>query len=634
MPAPHDSSNLKPGTRLGAERQYLILEYIGGGGFGKTYLARNTKFGEHGPRLVIKEFFVRDHMHRLPGTSSVVVSNSTKLEDMRKFRAKFIREAQRIYTLNHPGIVRVTDIIYDENNTSYYVMDFVGSRSLSGLLRERGALPEAEAVRYTVQVLEALRVVHANRMLHLDVKPGNIMLNSSGQAVLIDFGASKVEQPQGNLSTTPMAYTRGFAPPEQVSGTLKYIDPRADIYAVGATLYNLLVAQRPPEPMDVLMKKEAAFVFPLSVSAGVRQAVLRMMSYSSADRPAAVDEALALLQPGSAEPDKVLEAVSVSDGDEDWYKDVFEVTPTDEKVLEGMWEEPEPIPAPTPVLSEKKEDVPSPSLVSSDPDPTEPESKPQPKPVKPAKKKRSFALSQKKWWIVGSVAVLAILVLAVVQISEAGSDVEATATDVEATATDASTTSYLSCPDSNHPHLIDLGLPSGTKWACCNVGAKAPQDYGGYYAWGETAEKNDYTWDTYQYGTEDNPTKYNNSDGKTTLEPSDDVAHLKWGGRWHMPTQEQCKELVEQCKYEWTSMNSVEGGKFTGPNGSSIFLPAAGSRYGSDLYRRGSNGDYWSSTLNPDNSNDANYLNFDYGSAYWYFWYNRYGGQSVRPVAE
>lgn len=617
MSALHDSSNLQPGTRLGAERQYLILKYIGGGGFGKTYLARNTKFGEHGPLLVIKEFFVRDHMHRLPGTSSVVVSNSTKLEDMRKFRAKFIREAQRIYALNHPGIVRVTDIIYDENNTSYYVMDYVGSRSLSGLLRERGALPEAEAVGYAVQVLEALRVVHANRMLHLDVKPGNIMLNHAGQAVLIDFGASKVEQPQGNLSTTPMAYTRGFAPPEQVSGTLKYIDPRADIYAVGATLYNLLVAQSPPEPMDVLMKKEDAFVFPLSVSEGVRQAVLRMMSYSSADRPATVDEALALLQPGSAKPDKVLEAVSVIGDDSDWYKDVFEVTTGDEEVNKDLWETPEPTPAP--ILSEKKEDVTSPEPVSSDLDPTEPESKPQAKPVKPARKKRSFALSQKKWWIVGGVAVLAIVVVGVLAVLLN-----------ERAATDPASL----CPDSNHPHLIDLGLPSGTKWACCNVGAKAPQEYGGYYAWGETEEKDDYFWDTYQYGTEDNPTKYNASDGKTALEPSDDVAHVKWGGEWHMPTREQCRELVEQCEYQWTSVDGVGGGKFTGPNGSSIFLPAAGShRDGSDRDYRGSYGEYWSSRLETDAINGVSVV-FNDGDAFLVSWSNRYGGGSVRPVAE
>lgn len=613
MSALHDSSNLQPGTRLGAERQYLILKYIGGGGFGKTYLARNTKFGEHGPLLVIKEFFVRDHMHRLPGTSSVVVSNSTKLEDMRKFRAKFIREAQRIYALNHPGIVRVTDIIYDENNTSYYVMDYVGSRSLSGLLRERGALPEAEAVGYAVQVLEALRVVHANRMLHLDVKPGNIMLNHAGQAVLIDFGASKVEQPQGNLSTTPMAYTRGFAPPEQVSGTLKYIDPRADIYAVGATLYNLLVAQSPPEPMDVLMKKEDAFVFPLSVSEGVRQAVLRMMSYSSADRPATVDEALALLQPGSAKPDKVLEAVSVIGDDSDWYKDVFEVTTGDEEVIKDLWETPEPTPAP--ILSEKKEDVTSPEPVSSDPDPTEPVSKPQAKPVKPARKKRSFALSQKKWWIVGGVAVLAIVVVGVlaVLLNERA--------DGDVAATDPASL----CPDSDHPHLIDLGLPSGTKWACCNVGATATQEDGGYYAWGETEEKDDYSWDTNQYGTEPNITKYN---------ASDDVAHVKWGGEWHMPTIEQYRELVEQCEYQWTSVDGMQGGKFTGPNGSSIFLPAAGHRRGSDLVDRGSIGYYWSSTLHPATSNFVNILYLSNGSAHWSGWTNRYGGGSVRPVAE
>ena len=301
MPQAKDNNFLHPGTRLGAERQYLILKPLGNGGFGKTYLARNTKFGDGGPQLVIKEFFMLRKMHRDEHSSRALVSNPINQATVNEFRAKFIREAQRIYQLSHPGIVRVTDIINDENDTSYYVMDYVGSQSLNDLLKQRGVLPEAEAVDYVCQVLEALRVVHANRMLHLDVKPSNIMLNAQGRVVLIDFGASKIENFKGKISSTPMALSRGFASPEQISGSLKHIDPRADIYAVGATLYNLLTSNVVRDPMDLLQDKDAAFVFPLSVSEHVRRAVVRMMAYNSSDRPATVDEALALLRTAAAD---------------------------------------------------------------------------------------------------------------------------------------------------------------------------------------------------------------------------------------------------------------------------------------------------------------------------------------------
>lgn len=334
MPQAKDNNFLHPGTRLGAERQYLILKPLGNGGFGKTYLARNTKFGDGGPQLVIKEFFMLREMHRDEHSSRALVSNPINQATVNDFRAKFIREAQRIYQLSHPGIVRVTDIIYDENDTSYYVMDYVGGQSLNDLLEQRGVLPEAEAVDYVCQVLEALRVVHANRMLHLDVKPNNIMLNAQGRVVLIDFGASKIENFKGKISSTPMALSRGYASPEQISGSLKHIDPRADIYAVGATLYNLLTSNVVRDPMDLLQDKDAAFVFPLSVSEPVRRAVVRMMAYNSSDRPATVDEALALLRPTSVKHEAPVEAPTLPNSG-NWYTDMFEAPSGD--ALSADW---------------------------------------------------------------------------------------------------------------------------------------------------------------------------------------------------------------------------------------------------------------------------------------------------------
>ena len=190
--------------------------------------------------------------------------------------------------------------------------------------------------------------------------------------------------------------------------------------------------------------------------------------------------------------------------------------------------------------------------------------------------------------------------------------------------------SYLTCPDDNHPHLIDLGLPSGTKWACCNVGAENPEDYGGYYAWGETEEKDYYSWDTYIH-CDGSPSTCHDL-GSDIAGAQYDVAHVKWGGSWVMPSKVQQDELRFNCTYTWTTLNGVSGGQFTGSNGGSIFLPAAGYRWGDNLSDAGSRGYYWSSTQNPSRSNGAYYLYFNSGYASW-SGNNRDYGRTVRPVS-
>ena len=141
------------------------------------------------------------------------------------------------------------------------------------------------------------------------------------------------------------------------------------------------------------------------------------------------------------------------------------------------------------------------------------------------------------------------------------------------------------CPDENHPHKIDLGLPSGTKWACCNVGATKPVSFGGYYAWGETEEKKVYSDKLYKYP--------DNGSVNDIAGTKWDVAHMKWGGTWQMPTLEQLEELIENCKYQWTTQNGIKGATFTGSNGRSIFLPAAGDRDGNNLEDVATYGSYW-----------------------------------------
>ena len=175
---------------------------------------------------------------------------------------------------------------------------------------------------------------------------------------------------------------------------------------------------------------------------------------------------------------------------------------------------------------------------------------------------------------------------------------------------------------------IDLGLPSGTKWASCNVGATKPEEYGGYYAWGETEEKEVYDESTYKY--------YQNGEyvnlGSDISGTNYDVAHVKWGGNWCMPTVDDIKELLDNCTSEWTTLNGVNGTKFTSKiNGNSIFLPAAGYRWYGGLSYAGEYSLYWSSTQSPDYSYGA-VLGFDSGGAYWGGYYFRFSGQSVRPV--
>ena len=184
---------------------------------------------------------------------------------------------------------------------------------------------------------------------------------------------------------------------------------------------------------------------------------------------------------------------------------------------------------------------------------------------------------------------------------------------------------------------VDLGL--SVKWATCNVGATSPEDYGDYFAWGETKSKEIYDWSMYEYcnGTYTTLTKYCTDatygaiDNKTILEPIDDAATANWGSEWRIPTDNEWTELRENCTWIWTTQNGINGYQVTGINGNSIFLPAAGCRYSTQLNYTGSEGNYWSSLLN---TSDSKYALFVYFNSSILSKGNgiRYYGQSIRPV--
>ena len=272
--------------------KYRIVRYISHGGFGCTYEAVNTTWKNR--RVAIKELFVSDFCNRDPHTGSVTVFTRSKQPLFDKLRDKFLDEADKLNGLMHTGIVRVTDA-FEENGTAYYVMDYIDGQSLRDLVKKEGALSEVDALGYIRQVAEALQYVHSKKMLHLDIKPANIMFDGNGKAILIDFGVSKqYDEESGENTSSLMGHSPGYAPVEQSNNSISKFLPATDIYALGATLYHLLSGAVPP-PASELASGEELPSLPASVSVATCRAVLSAMTINKHDRPQSVAEFLALL---------------------------------------------------------------------------------------------------------------------------------------------------------------------------------------------------------------------------------------------------------------------------------------------------------------------------------------------------
>lgn len=281
---------LAPGSLLQGGK-YRIIRFISSGGFGCTYEAVHT--GLNG-RMAIKEFFVQDICNRDDVTGRVSVGLQSKAQTFDKLREKFIREAQSVFALSHPGIVHVSDV-FEENGTAYFVMDYIDGCSLADLVDKNGPMDEATALGYMRQVCAALDYVHANGRLHLDIKPGNIMVDRAGRAVLIDFGASKqYDSGTGENLSTLLGFTPGFAPPEQMTADVSRFLPATDVYALGGTLYNLLTGEAPLSANHRYAGDELK-PLPESVSPSTRRAVEAALQLNKSARPQSVAEFSALL---------------------------------------------------------------------------------------------------------------------------------------------------------------------------------------------------------------------------------------------------------------------------------------------------------------------------------------------------
>ena len=280
---------------------YKIESYLASGGFGNTYLAKNIEFDE---TYAIKEFFVKGVCQRDGNSTTISVSNAENTNSFEQQREKFKKEARRLRSLSNPHIVKVYDL-FEENGTAYYVMDYVDGESLSSRLkRTKTPLSETAVRNYLFQIIDGLETIHNAGMLHLDIKPANIMVDNHYVVKLIDFGASKQQSTVGGATmSTGISYTNGYAPSEQMAQSYDKFGPWTDFYALGATVYKLLTNQEPPSVSDLSEDEteDKHLALPMSnISGEMNRLVIWMMQVNRLKRPKNVGEIRRISQQSSA----------------------------------------------------------------------------------------------------------------------------------------------------------------------------------------------------------------------------------------------------------------------------------------------------------------------------------------------
>ena len=276
------------------EGKYKIVRHISSGGFGNTYEGLDFLLNK---RVAIKEFYVNDFCSRDSCTQRVYVNSIEKKPLIEHLKKKFVEEARAIAQMDHDNIIKV-QTLFEENDTAYYVMDYIEGESIHEILKHKGSFMEVDALSIISKVSNALGYMHKLGRFHLDVKPGNIMLRNDGKVILIDFGSSKQYAEVGNENTTTIApcYTSGYAPSEQMNPSTTKFTPATDIYALGATLYKMLTGLTPPSAIDLLNGEECLSPLPTDISEAVRKCIQKAMVPQRRGRIQSIQEFESLLK--------------------------------------------------------------------------------------------------------------------------------------------------------------------------------------------------------------------------------------------------------------------------------------------------------------------------------------------------
>lgn len=279
---------LKPNTLLQGGK-YRIVRVLGQGIFGITYEAVHVGLGHI---VAVKEFFMVDFCMRDAATSYVSIPAQNNRELVEKYRGTFIREARTLASMSHCSIVRLTDL-FDDNGTSYYVMDFLSGGSLADKVKRQGHLSEEQAERYIRQVADALAYIHRRNTLCTRVSPSKILLNDKDEAVLTGLGMLRFTVFHEIEDFIPVSHAKGFVPLElDCWDGVSELSPSSDIYSLGATLYYLVSGLVPPDASFLLNE---GLPRPKKISDRMCQAIELSMRVRRAERPQSISEFLSLL---------------------------------------------------------------------------------------------------------------------------------------------------------------------------------------------------------------------------------------------------------------------------------------------------------------------------------------------------
>lgn len=503
---------------------YKIEKILGQGSFGITYLAEHTNLGK---KVAIKEFFMKELNSRGEDGSITGMSDSSLSQN---YCQKFKKEAINLSRLDHPNIVRVTDS-FSENGTFYYVMDFIEGQNLNDYIKSH-YIDEAEAVSIIKSVADALIYMHEEKhMLHLDLKPGNVMRRESdGHIFLIDFGLSKHYSTDGQpeTSTTIGLGTAGYAPIEQGNKAKNgEFRPTIDVYALGATFYKLLTRETPPPASDLVSDDELLEnkLREKGVSANLIKVVTEAMCPNVRKRTQSVREFRDALTDCSVQtpesiPTKSAEKETIvvkkvaqtTDGEETVVADKGTKNsslPTNKKAVEETYDE-----------DDEEEDT---------------------------------SRKEIKYFIA---CLVPLVILYFVFWGFRGCGDNKKQTSEQCADSIENTFEY---PQNASGKAVDLGLPSGTLWADRNLDALDETDEGMLFIWGDPTGMND---------TVKVPDNVYNISGTEY-----DIVKEKWGDDWCMPNLEQFNELHDQCSIKKIEKDNIKGYLVTGPNGNTLFFP-------------------------------------------------------------